>query len=160
MRASAVTTTANRLARYAYRADKAVPAFPDDKPVIIFDGDCVLCSAWANFVLRHDHKARYRLLPAQTPLGHALYAHFGLDPLNYETNILLDDGTAWFKSEGSIRMFEGLGLPWSIVRTFRILPFSWREGLYDWVARNRFRFFGRRDSCYLSNAKYAERFLA
>src|SRR5512138_3809820 len=50
----------------AIRADKAIPPFPDDKPIIIFDGDCVLCSSWANFVLRHDRDARYRLLPAQT----------------------------------------------------------------------------------------------
>jgi transposase InsO family protein len=58
---------------FSYRHDPAVPDFPDDRPIIVFDGHCVMCSGWANFVLRQDRKARYRLLPAQTPLGRALY---------------------------------------------------------------------------------------
>jgi predicted DCC family thiol-disulfide oxidoreductase YuxK len=61
------------------------------------------------FVLRHDRRRRIRLLAAQTPLGAALYRHLGLDPVDYETNILIEDGRAWFKSEGSIRIFERLG---------------------------------------------------
>ena len=67
---------------YAYRDDPAVPDFPDDKPVIVFDGHCVLCSRWARFVLKHDRRAVFRLLPAQSPLGHALYIHLGLDPVD------------------------------------------------------------------------------
>ena len=86
-----------------------MPGFADDKPIIIFDGKCVLCSRWARFVLRHDRRRRFRLLAAQTPLGAALYEHYGLDPISYETNILLEDGRAWLKSEGTIRMFERLG---------------------------------------------------
>ena len=67
-------------APYSYRGDPAVPAFPDDRPIIIFDGYCALCSGWARFVLRHDPRGVYRLLPAQSPLGHALYVHYGLNP--------------------------------------------------------------------------------
>ena len=62
-------------------------------------------------MLRHDPEGRYRLLPAQSPLGHALYVHYGLDPEDYQTNILIEEGRAWFKSEGSIRIAEGLGFP-------------------------------------------------
>ena len=58
---------------YSYRRDSAVPSFPDDKPIIIFDGKCVLCSGFARFVLTHDRRRRFRLLPAQTPLGTALF---------------------------------------------------------------------------------------
>ena len=57
---------------YSYRADPAVPDFPDDRPIIVFDGYCALCSGWARFVLRHDRRERYRLLAAQSPLGRAL----------------------------------------------------------------------------------------
>src|SRR5260221_13356069 len=98
---------------YSYRSDPAVPQFPDDRPIIVFDGYCALCSGWANFVLRHDRLGKFRLLPAQSPLGHAIYIHYGLHPDDYETNILIEHGQAWFKSEGSIRMAEGLGAPWS-----------------------------------------------
>jgi predicted DCC family thiol-disulfide oxidoreductase YuxK len=66
---------------YSYRSDPSVPSFPDEKPIIIFDGKCVMCSAFARFVIRHDGRRRFRLLAAQTPIGAALYAHFGLDPI-------------------------------------------------------------------------------
>src|SRR5262245_55564829 len=98
---------------YSYRDDPAVPHFADDKPLIIFDGLCALCSGSAQFVLRHDAPGAFRLLAAQSPLGQALYTHYRLDPTDYETMILIADGVAWFKSEAAIRIAQGLGLPWS-----------------------------------------------
>ena len=145
---------------YSYREDPSVPPFPDDRPIIVFDGHCALCSGWARFVLRHDRKGRYRLLPAQTPLGHALYAHYGLDPVDYETNLLLEDGRLHVKSEGTIRMFEGLGPPWSLLAVGRVLPLGWRDALYGVMARNRLKWFGRREVCYLAEPGQAERFLS
>jgi len=147
-------------AAYSYRKDPRVPSFADDHPIIIFDGYCALCSGWARFVLKHDHRRRYRLLQAQSPIGAALYVHYGLDPQDYETNILIEDGVAWFKSEGSIRMFEGLGFPWSLAAAFRILPMPLRDRLYETVARHRLKWFGKRDTCYLPDASQRERFLS
>lgn len=143
---------------YSYRADARVPAFADDKPVIIFDGECVLCSRFAQFVLRHDKKQHFRLLMAQSPLGAALYRHYGLDPARYATNILVKDGVAWFKSTGSIMMFVPLGLPWSLAVLFRIVPRPVRDRLYEYVAANRLRWFGKR-TCFLPNPADADRFL-
>ncbi len=145
---------------YSYRADPAVPPFADGKPIIIFDGYCALCSGWAAFVLRHDHEGKYRLLSAQSPLGHALYVHYSLDPQDYETNILIEDGVASFKSESSIRMAEGLGFPWTLAAIFRILPLTWRDRLYETIARNRLKWFGKRVTCYLPDPKFADRFIA
>lgn len=144
---------------FSYRADAAVPPFPDDQPIIIFDGHCVLCSRWARFVLHHDRAKRFRLLPAQTPLSTALYRHFGLDSVSYETNILLADGRAWLKSEGTIRMLEGLGFPWSLASVARILPRAIRDRLYNVIARNRLRWFGSRETCFLPDPADADRFL-
>jgi predicted DCC family thiol-disulfide oxidoreductase YuxK len=145
---------------YSYRGDPAVPEFPDDRPVIVFDGYCALCSGWAQFVLRHDPLGKYRLLPAQSPLGCALYIHYGREPSDYETNILIADGVAWFKSEACIRMAEGLGFPWSLAAFLRILPIAVRDWLYAVLARNRLRLFGKRATCYLPDGRYADRFLA
>jgi predicted DCC family thiol-disulfide oxidoreductase YuxK len=147
-------------APYSYRSDPAVPKFPDDRPIIIFDGYCALCSGWAQFVLRHDTRGIFRLLPAQALLGRALYVHYALDPHDYETNILIADGVATFKSEACIRMAEGLGVPWSFAAAFRVLPRSWRDRLYGVLARNRLRVFGRRESCYVPAPGDADRFLA
>jgi predicted DCC family thiol-disulfide oxidoreductase YuxK len=145
---------------YSYRLDPAVPPFPDDRPIIIFDGKCVLCSAFARLVLRTDRRRRFRLLAAQTPIGAALYRHFDLDPVEYETNILLENGRAWFKSEGSIRMFERLGFPWSLMTAGRLLPLRLRDLLYGIIARNRLRWFGVRQTCYLPDPAEADRFVA
>jgi len=145
---------------YSYRSDPSVPSFPDEKPIIIFDGKCVMCSAFARFVIRHDRRRRFRLLAAQTPIGAALYAHFGLDPIAYETNILLENGRAWFKMEGSIRIFEGLGLPCSLTAVARVVPPPLRDRLYEYIARNRLRWFGARASCYLPDPDEADRFIA
>lgn len=144
---------------FSYRVDPTVPAFPDDRPIIVFDGNCVLCSRFAQFILRTDRKHRFRLMAAQTPVGAALYGHFGLDPADYETNILIEDGRAWLKSEGSIRIFERLGLPWSLMSAGRLLPRSVRDRLYELVARNRLRWFGVRQTCYLTDPTQADRFI-
>lgn len=101
----------------------------------------------------------YRLLAAQSRLGKAIYIHYGLDPINYETNILIADGVAWLKSEGSIRMAEGLGFPWCMAAFFRLLPLYFRDALYSCVARNRLAWFGRRKSCYAPGADVKNRFL-
>jgi predicted DCC family thiol-disulfide oxidoreductase YuxK len=153
------STTGTERAAYSYRADPAVPKFPDDRPIIVFDGYCALCSGWVSFILRHDRHATYRLLPAQSPIGHALYVHYGLDPQDYETYILLQNGVACFKSEATIAMTQGLGFPWSLAGALRVAPRSWRDRLYALVARNRFRIFGRRASCYRPGPHQQDRFL-
>jgi predicted DCC family thiol-disulfide oxidoreductase YuxK len=145
---------------YGYRRDPAVPDFADDRPIIVFDGYCVMCSGFARFVLRHDRRGQFRLVPAQSGLGRALYVHYGLDPVDYETNILIEDGVALFKAEGSIRITERLSFPWRLAGALRVLPRAWREALYDVVARNRLRIFGKREHCYVSDPRYADRFLA
>jgi predicted DCC family thiol-disulfide oxidoreductase YuxK len=144
---------------HSYRSDPAVPSFPDDRPIVIFDGNCVLCSSFAQLILRVDRRHRFRLLAAQTPLGAALYAHYGLFDDDYRTNILIEDGRIWLKSDGSIRIFVGLGFPWSTAALAKILPRSLRDYFYDVVARNRLRWFGRRETCFLPDPQDADRFL-
>jgi predicted DCC family thiol-disulfide oxidoreductase YuxK len=144
---------------YSYRQDALVPLFPDDKPIIVFDGICVLCSSWVNFVLRHDTQAKFRLLSAQSALGQALYRHYGMSQTEFETNILIENGRPWYRLDGSIRMAQGLGFPWSFVVIARLLPQSVKDGLYKLIASNRYKWFGRRDTCYLPDARFQDRFL-
>lgn len=144
---------------YSYRNDASVPAFPDDRPIIVFDGHCVLCSGFARFVMRVDTARQFRLLAAQTPIGSALYCHYGLDPVDYQTNLLIADGVAYFKSDGSMRLFQRLGLPWSLVGIGRILPGPVRDGLYSMIARHRLNWFGRREICFRPDPADADRFI-
>jgi predicted DCC family thiol-disulfide oxidoreductase YuxK len=118
-------------------------------------------SSFAQFILRKDRHARFRLLAAQSELGSALYRHFGLDPVSYETYVLLQDGKAYFRSEASIRIVDGLGGAWSLFATLaRLVPASLRDALYNVIARNRLRWFGAREQCYLPEPSQADRFLS
>lgn len=145
---------------FAYRDDPAVTAFADDKPIIIFDGNCVLCSASMQFILRQDRNRIFRFLAAQTPLGAALYRHFGLDPAAQESIILLESGQAYYKSDCAIRISGRLGLPWSLIKAGAWLPEALRDPVYELIARNRFHWFGRRTSCFLPDPAEADRFIA
>ncbi|WP_211106333.1 thiol-disulfide oxidoreductase DCC family protein, partial [Nitrospirillum iridis] len=136
-----------------------IPRRFTDRPIIIFDGHCVLCSGFARFVLRHDRVGAFRLMAAQTPLGAALYRHYGLDPVDYQTNIVLEDGRARLKSDSSIRVFELLGFPWSLMTVGRLLPRPLRDALYRVIARNRLRWFGRQDVCYVPSPEERDRFI-
>jgi predicted DCC family thiol-disulfide oxidoreductase YuxK len=150
----------NTAKAYGYRDDPKVPPFRDDKPIIVFDGHCALCSGWVRFVIRHDPKGLFRFVPAQSPLGAALYRHYGLDDTDYETNILIEDGLPRFKLDGSIRMASLLGAPWSMAESLRALPQGLQRRLYDLVARNRLRLFGRLDTCHMPDPADRGRFLA
>jgi predicted DCC family thiol-disulfide oxidoreductase YuxK len=144
---------------FSYREDPAVPVFPDDRPIIIFDGHCVLCSGFAHFILRHDERGTFRLMAGQSSLGQALYRHLGLDPTDFETSILLHQGRAWYKSQGAIRIFQLLGLPWSASVLLKVVPRALMDWLYNLVARNRLRWFGRQEQCFLAEPGQRDRFL-
>lgn len=144
---------------YSYRRDKAVPAFPDDRPVLLFDGVCALCTGFARFVLERDREGIFRFAPAQSPLGQALYRHYGLDPVHLETNLLVAGGRAYTKSEAYIEVMERLGGRNRWATALRVLPAALRDRIYDPIARNRYRWFGERDACYLPTPEERSRFL-
>ena len=144
---------------YSYRDDPRVPDFKDDKPIIVFDGYCVLCSGFANFFIRHDKAQKLRLLAAQSELGEALYAHFGLKPDDYSTNLLIENGVVRTKSDGTMAMFAYLGWPWKALNIGRILPRPIADGFYNLIARNRLKWFGQKDQCYLPRKGEKDRFL-
>jgi predicted DCC family thiol-disulfide oxidoreductase YuxK len=97
-------------------------------------------------------------MAAQSSLGQALYRHYNLDPVSFETNVLLENGRAWFKSAGTIRIFTLLGWPWSLARILRAVPRTLLDRLYNVVARNRLRWFGSQ-SCFLMDPAHKDRFL-
>ena len=145
---------------YSYRTNPAVPQFPDDLALFVFDGDCVLCSRSARFVLRQDRRRRLRFAAAQTPLGQALLTHYGQDPADPRSNIVLLGGRAWLKSDAALKLAELLGPPWALGVVLRIIPRTLRDGVYDLIARNRIRLFGARQVCYLAEPGMADRFLS
>ena len=155
----AVTPAASRqrFPDYSYRADPDVPAFPDDKAVIVFDGVCVLCSAFARFVATRDTDRQFRFIAAQSPLGLSLYRHFGLDPVNYETNLLIANGRVSVKMAAVVGIVTALGGGWRLIGVFSWLPARLSDRMYEAIARNRYRLFGRQEQCIRPDASWSDR---
>ena len=130
-----------------------------DSSIIVFDAMCVLCSANAAFVLRHDRVRRFRLASMQGAIGAALYRRFGIDPANPETMIVVEDGRALRDSDAVLAIWAGLDRPWNGLAAFRIVPRWLRDPVYRWVARHRYRLFGRRSTCWIPTPEQARRIL-
>lgn len=142
---------------YSYRQDPSVPSFPDDKPLFIFDGVCVLCSGGAGWLMRQDKHDLFRFTPAQSSIGQSLYKHYGL--AMDETYLLIDKGFVYSKSNGYIHMFGILGGCWTLLTLFRVVPRVVRDYIYDVVARNRYRWFGRTNYCALIPESFKKKLL-
>lgn len=118
-----------------------------DRPVFVFDGECVLCSSGVRWLMRHDRQRRLTFASSASPTGAALFAQFGLDP--NETYLLIENGRAYTKSNGYLRLCTILGGGWRLLLIACIIPRRFRDWAYDRVARNRYRWFGRVGQCEL-----------
>ena len=128
-----------------------VPANGVDDGLILFDGVCVLCSAWVAFVIERDPAARFRFLPIQTPRGRDIARRFEVDAAAPETNVVVKGGQALFKFDTVLAVLEEMP-GWRWLTILRHLPRPLRNWLYDRVARNRYAVFGKRAICRLPSA--------
>ena len=128
-------------------------------PVIVFDAMCVLCSANARLVLRHDRRGHFRLASMHGEAGMALYRCFGIDPADPDTMIVVTGDRALRDSDAVIAIWRGLGWPWRALGVLALIPRALRDPVYRWVARHRYRLFGRRETCWMPGPGDRERIL-
>ena len=131
----------------------------DGHPVIVFDGMCVLCSANARFVLRHDRRGHFRLAAMQSEAGAALYRRFGIDPADPESLLVVQGDEALRDNDAILAIWSALGWPWRALRALRLIPRAFRDPVYRLVARHRYRLFGRGKSCWVPDASQLDRIL-
>jgi predicted DCC family thiol-disulfide oxidoreductase YuxK len=128
--------------------------------VVLFDGVCNLCNGWVRFVMRRDPRRNFRFASLQSAFGAEVLRRHGL-PADYLGSILLlADGVLFAKSDAVLRIAGQLRWPWPVLSVFVLVPRVVRDVVYDWVARNRYRWFGKRESCMLPSADDAARFLS
>jgi predicted DCC family thiol-disulfide oxidoreductase YuxK len=132
---------------WSYRDDPEVPRFDDSRPLFVFDGTCVLCSGGAGWLMRRDPAAEVRFASAQSPLGEALYRHYGF--AMDDSYLLIADGRAYTASRGYLELCRILGGPWRLLLVLRLVPERLSDWIYAIVARNRYRWFGRAEHCAL-----------
>jgi predicted DCC family thiol-disulfide oxidoreductase YuxK len=127
--------------------------------IIIFDGVCHLCARSVRFILAHEVRPALRFVPVQSPAGARIMREFGLSGEDAKTFVLVVDGRAYVRSEAAVRVARHLRFPWSLLGTIRVLPRAVRDLGYDVVARNRYRWFGRSESCMVPTPEVRARFI-
>jgi predicted DCC family thiol-disulfide oxidoreductase YuxK len=124
--------------------------WPDDD-VILYDGVCVFCSRWVRFVVVRDVDNRFRFTAIQSAYGTRLAQAFGIDPTDPDTNAVVHGGAVYLKSDAALTVLGALP-GWGWVRALRVVPKPWRDAVYGLVARNRYRIFGKYETCFVPDA--------
>ena len=131
----------------------------DEAPTLYYDGHCGLCSGLVQALLRLDDRAVLRFAPLQSAFAKTRLARHGLDPEALATVVLEAGGRAYVRSDAALRALALLGWPYRAAAALRVLPQGLRDGVYDWVARHRYRVFGQHATCWLPRAGWADRFV-
>ncbi len=117
-----------------------------EKPILLFDGVCNLCNGAVNFVMKRDDKKQFYFLALQSEKGKELVA---INNISLETDsvILILENQVYLESEAVIQIVGLLHFPWNLFSVFQIIPVKIRNSIYSWIAKNRYRWFGKRNSC-------------
>ena len=129
-----------------------------EKPVILFDGVCNLCNRVVLFVIDRDRSAHFVFASLQSETARHMLQTYSF-PIDVSTLVLVEDGRVSTRSTAALRIASGLGMPWSLCRVLMLMPRPARDLVYDWVARHRYGWFGRLDSCRLPTPELRARFL-
>ena len=128
--------------------------------LVLFDGVCNLCHGVVQWVIAHDPAARFRFASLQSEAGRALLAAHGLPSGAMDTVVLIAGDAHWQKSSAALEVLRTLGGAWALASPLRFLPSPLRDSVYDWVARNRYGWFGKQAECWLPAPELRARFLA
>lgn len=139
--------------------DHPSPLTSHVSPLLLFDGVCNLCNASVQWVIRHDPAGVFRFASLQSEKGKELLQQYNLPAGELNTVVLVDGGKAFTRSDVPLRIFKIMGGGWSVLTVFSIVPKFIRDAVYDWIARNRYRWFGKKDECWLPTPELRARFL-
>lgn len=128
-------------------------------PILLFDGVCNLCNASVQWVLQHDSKAQFRFAALQSDFGQKLLREHGLDAQNFNTVVLADGPHLFLRSDAPLEIARKIGGGWAALYFFKIVPRPIRDAVYNFVARNRYRWFGQQEACLLPKPEWRDRFL-
>ena len=130
------------------------------QPVVLFDGECSLCSSSVRFLLRHNQKGNLSFVSLQSEIGSQILLHAGKTFQSSDTLLLLQDNKLYGYSTAALKITEYLGFPLRLLRYLIIVPPVIRDSFYRFIARNRYRWFGRKSFCMPDDQGYQKRFLS
>jgi predicted DCC family thiol-disulfide oxidoreductase YuxK len=127
--------------------------------LLLFDGVCNLCNGFVQWVIVRDHKGVFKFAALQSEAGQEALRKLGRETEHFDSVVLVTDNMVLTKSDAAIAVAQGLGGFWSLVGVFKVFPRFLRNAVYDWVARNRYRWFGRTEMCMLPRPEWKNRFI-
>jgi predicted DCC family thiol-disulfide oxidoreductase YuxK len=128
-------------------------------PIVLYDGLCALCDASVQWLIDHDSAGRLRFASLQSPVGQAILKQFGLPLSGLKSLLLVEGHQYWMRSTAALRIAGYLDRPWNLATAFLLLPAFLRDPLYEVLAANRYRWFGRREACRVPTPALRARFL-
>jgi predicted DCC family thiol-disulfide oxidoreductase YuxK len=127
--------------------------------IVLFDGVCNFCNHSIQFIIKRDKKSYFKFGALQSEEGKALLKQHGLSPDALDTLVLIEHGKAYTYSTAPLRIAKKLALPWPIFYVFILVPPFIRNPIYKWIGRNRYKWFGKQESCMLPTPEIRSRFL-
>ena len=127
--------------------------------IVIFDGVCNLCARSVQFILRHESEPRFLFSPLQSAAGARLLRSHGFPTSDVASFVLLSDGKVYTRSGAALHIARHFKGPWQLLRVLWIVPRPLRDLLYDYIARNRYSWFGKADSCLVPTPELSARFI-
>jgi predicted DCC family thiol-disulfide oxidoreductase YuxK len=135
------------------------PFVAEGDRIVLYDGVCKLCGAWATFLIRFDRKRVFKLASLQSDEGQAILRALGLPTDHFDSLVVVEGGRPYMQSAALLRVLTGLPFPWPLLGVGWALPPFIRDWLYRQLAQNRYRLFGRRQTCLLPSPDHERRFL-
>lgn len=136
-----------------------ISELPKGKKIIVFDGVCNLCDNTIQFVIRHDKKDVYRFVSLQSELGQKIIRHLGISATMDSTILYEPNKAYYYKSDVAFRILKDISGIHKILLLFSVLPKSMLDSIYDYVAKNRYRWFGKKESCMIPTPELKDKFL-
>ena len=131
----------------------------ETQPVILFDGICNFCNAGINFIIRQDKKKTFRFAALQSEEGQKLLEKYQLPKAGFESFVLIEDGKVYQKSAAGLRVYNKLPFYWKWTQLGWIAPRFLRDSVYNLIARNRYKWFGKKEACMIPSPDVRSRFL-
>ena len=130
-----------------------------ESPVILFDGVCNFCNGAVNFIIQRDKKSLLKFAALQSEAGRKLLQRFNLPTDELSSIILIEDGNVYTQSSAALKLCKYLSGLWPLIYGFIIVPLFIRDGIYKWIAKNRYKWFGKKDHCMIPTQEVRTRFL-
>lgn len=131
----------------------------NEKPIILFDGVCNFCNAGINFIIKQDKKSVFLFAPLQSKYGQRIAEQFHLPKKDFDSFILIDKGKIYNKSAAGFKIYGKLPWYWKWTQIFWIVPRFITDAVYDLIARNRYKWFGKKERCMIPTPEQRSRFL-